>query len=121
MQSSLLDMLTQQQMGTRRLWGPGHRHCYLGHSYADMQCACKGSWEAHTDSLNNFQNDLEVAVLHKDALAVAVEGGLELFVHYCLVEMQGCHQVLMLTSCVSHSGHRNRFQYVRRSECRRGV
>jgi hypothetical protein len=63
-----------------------------------MWCAYKGSWVANTGNPNNFQNDLEVAVLHKHALAMAVEGDLEQFVHYCLVEMLGYHLVLMLTS-----------------------
>jgi hypothetical protein len=71
---------------------------------------------ANTGNPNNFQNDLEVAVLHKHALAMAVEGDLEQFVHYCLIEMLGYHLVLMLTSLLSHSGLHNNFQILRKWE-----
>jgi hypothetical protein len=74
------------------------------------------SWVVNTGSLNNFQNDLEVAVLDKHAWPLAAEEDLEQFVHYCLFEMLECYLVLMLTSGVSHSVDHNRFQYLRRSE-----
>jgi hypothetical protein len=74
------------------------------------------SWVVNTGSLNNFQNDLEVAVLHKHAWPLAAEEDLEQFVHYCLVEMLECYLVLMLTSGVFRSVNHNRFQYLRRSE-----
>ncbi len=109
-------MWTQQQMGMKRVLEPGHRHCYLGRSCVDMWCAYMDSWVVNTGSLNNFQNDLEVAVLHKHAWPLAAEEDLEQFVHCCLVEMLECYLVLMLTSGVSHSVHHNRFQYLRRSE-----
>ncbi len=43
-----------------------YRHCYLGHSCVDIYVVCiMDSWVVNNDSLNNFQNDLKVVVLHK--------------------------------------------------------
>ncbi len=70
-------MWTQQQMGMKRVLELGHRDCYLGHSCVDMWCAYMDSWVVNIDSLNNFQNDLKVVVLHKHAWQFAIEEDLE--------------------------------------------
>jgi hypothetical protein len=76
------------------------------------------SWVVNIDSLNYFQNYLEVVVLHKQAWPLAIGEDLEQFMHYSLVETLECYLVLMLTSRVSCSVHHNIFQYLKRSELR---